>query len=248
MSPVVVVGIVAATLVVGSLIGSVGVGGVLLSPALVYIAGVDVHEAMGTSLCAFVLTGITGTVSYSRRGSLDWAEGGRLAIGAVPGALLGAWANSLLSEEVLKLVIAVLLVATGVYAFAGTEGSRPRRSLSTGLLVGLGLGLGFGSALTGTGGPVLTVPALLLLGAPALVAVGISQLAQLPIAAFGTLGFALYGEVDLLLGVALGLLASLGVLFGVRIAHAVSAASLRQGVAVACIGAGVAIAIASAPV
>ena len=35
---------------------------------------------------------------------------------------------------------------------------------------------------------------------------------------------------------------------GAKIAHAVSAATLRQGVAVACIGAGVAIAIASAPV
>jgi len=248
MNPVVVVVMVAATLVVGGLIGSVGIGGVLLTPALVYVAGVDVHEAMGTSLCAFLLTGITGTASYSRRGSLDWSQGGRLALGAVPGALVGAWANGLLSEEALKLVIAVLLVATGVYAVVGSEGPQTRRSLSAGLLVGVGVGVGFGSALTGTGGPVLTVPTLLLLGAPALAAVGISQLSQLPIAAFGTLGFALYGEVDLLLGVALGLLASLGVLFGAKIAHAVSAATLRQGVAVACIGAGVAIAIASAPV
>jgi uncharacterized membrane protein YfcA len=248
MSPVVVALLVAATLVVGCLIGSVGIGGVLLTPALVYIGGMDVHEAMGTSMCAFVLTGISGTASYSRRGTLDWSSASRLALGAIPGALVGAWANGLLSEETLKLIIAALLVATGIYAIAGKEGARRERVLGPGLLAVVGLGVGFGSSLTGTGGPVLVVPTLLLLGAPALPAVGISQLAQLPIAGFGTLGFALYGEVDLLLGVGLGLLATVGVLVGVRIAHAVSAASLRQGVAGACILAGVAIAVASAPV
>jgi uncharacterized membrane protein YfcA len=233
--------------VVGVLIGSVGIGGVLLTPALTYLAGFDVHVAMGTSLCAFLFTGIVGTAAYARRGTLEWASGIRLSLGAVPGALLGAWANGLLSQTALKLILAVLLVATGVQAVAGARDSgAPVRRLGNGTLAVVGLGIGFGSALTGTGGPVLVVPALLLLGVPALVAVGMSQLAQLPVAGFGTLGFLLYGEVDLLAGIGLGALAAAGVVAGARIAHAVPAATLRRLVAIACIGAGVAIAVATA--
>ena len=56
----------------------------------------------------------------------------------------------------------------------------------------------------------------------------------------------LYGRVDLLLGVGLGLLASVGVLAGARIAHAVPGATLRLGCAVACMVAGIAIAVAVA--
>ena len=232
-------------LIVGVLIGTVGIGGVLLAPALTFLAGVDVHEAMGTSMCAFVLTGVAGTASYARRGTLDWGTGARLGAGAMPGALVGAWANGLLSDQTLKVVLAVLLVATGAYALTGVReapaGGMPRGAV----LAGVGLAIGAGSALTGTGGPVLTVPALLLLGVPALATVGVSQLVQLPIAAFGALGFALYGEVDLLLGLALGVVASGGVLLGAHIAHAVPAAWLRRGVAAACVLAGVTIAIAT---
>jgi uncharacterized protein len=246
MSAAVVVLLLACTLIVGALIGSVGVGGVLLAPALAFLAGLDVHEAMGTSMCAFLFTGVTGTASFSRRGSLDWSAGGRLAVGAIPGVLAGAWANGLFSEEALKLMLAVLLIATGIYAVAGSREAAERRAPGAAALTAVGVAVGFGSGLTGTGGPVLAVPSLLLLGFPALATVAISQLAQLPIAGFGTLGFLLYGRVDLLLGAGLGLVASVGVLAGARIAHAVPAAMLRRGCAAACVAAGIAIGVAVA--
>jgi uncharacterized membrane protein YfcA len=246
LGAVLVVLLVVATLVVGGLIGSVGIGGVLLTPALTYFAGVDVHVAMATSMWAFVFTGIAGTATYARRGSLEWGPGARVCVGAIPGALVGAWANGLLSDGSLKLILAVLLIATGLYAVAGAHDGRARRELGTPAIVGVGLGVGFGSALTGTGGPVLVVPTLLLLGVPALTTVGIGNLVQLPVAGFGTLGFLIAGEVDLLLGLGLGLLAALGVLVGARIAHAAPAARLRRVVAVACIAAGLAIALDAA--
>jgi uncharacterized membrane protein YfcA len=80
MSPPVIALLLACTLLVGALIGSVGIGGVLLAPALAFLGGLDVHEAMGTSMWAFVFTGIAGTASFSRRGSLDWAAGSRLRV------------------------------------------------------------------------------------------------------------------------------------------------------------------------
>ncbi len=39
-----------AALVVGLLIGCVGIGGVLLTPALVYVGGLDFHLAAATSM------------------------------------------------------------------------------------------------------------------------------------------------------------------------------------------------------
>jgi uncharacterized membrane protein YfcA len=238
--------LVVATFVVGALIGSVGIGGVLLTPALVYLAGFDVHVAMATSMWAFVFTGIAGTATYARRGSLEWGPGARVCLGAIPGALVGAWANGLLSQGALKLILAVLLVAIGLYAVAGARDGRARRELAAPAMIGVGLGVGFGSALTGTGGPVLVVPTLLLLGVPALTTVGIGNLVQLPVAGFGTLGFLISGEVDLLAGLGLGLLAALGVLVGARIAHAARGSTLRRVVAVACMAAGIAIALDAA--
>lgn len=235
-----------ATLAAGTLIGSIGIGGVLLTPALTYLAGFDVHVAMGTAMWAFVFTGITGTAAYARRGTLEWGLALRLCVGAIPGALAGAWANALLSQGILKLLLAILLVATGSYAIAGARTTRNATILSGPTLAIVGVGVGFGSGLTGTGGPVFAVPTLLLLGMPALPVVGISQVMQLPVSGFGTLGFLLSGRVDIGLGIALGLLASVGVVVGARIAHSVSAPALRRIVAAAVIATGIAIAVTEA--
>ena len=64
--------IAAAALVVGLFIGTVGVGGILLIPALTYLGGLTVHTAAATALFTFVFTGILGTVLFQRRGSIDW--------------------------------------------------------------------------------------------------------------------------------------------------------------------------------
>ena len=61
----------AIALAVGFFIGTVGVGGVLLIPALIWLAGVPVHQATATALLSFLFTGLLGTGLYQRRGSID---------------------------------------------------------------------------------------------------------------------------------------------------------------------------------
>jgi hypothetical protein len=102
----------------------------------------------------------------------------------------------------------------------------------------IGFAVGFGSALTGTGGPVLLLPIFLAFSVPTLIAIGVSQAIQLPIAFFSTVGFALYGEIDFKLGALLGIILAVGVVVGAEIAHRVSAERLRQIVAIALIAAG----------
>lgn len=57
---------------VGALIGAVGIGGILLIPALATFGGLDIHEAMATALFTFAFTGIAGTLFFQRKGSIDW--------------------------------------------------------------------------------------------------------------------------------------------------------------------------------
>ena len=51
-----------SALLVGLLIGCVGIGGVLLPPALVYVGGLEFHLAAATSAWAFLFCGVAGTL------------------------------------------------------------------------------------------------------------------------------------------------------------------------------------------
>jgi uncharacterized membrane protein YfcA len=231
--------VLVAALLMGALIGCVGIGGVLLPPALVYLAGFGFHAAAATSTWAFLFCAAAGTWSYSGRGSIDWRMAVWLGAGVVPAAFAGAWANAALPEGLLMAILAALLVLTGADALLRrSSGSEGGARLGAPVLLAIGAFVGFGSALTGTGGAVLLVPVLLLVRVPVLVAVGAAQAVALPIVVFSTAGFLLYGSVDFALGTAAGLMGAVGVVAGARVAHAAPAATLRRVVATAllCVG------------
>lgn len=225
--------------VAGLLIGMVGVGGVLLPPGLVILGGLSANEATATSTWAFVFTGVVGTVAYAWRGVVPWGMLARLAVGAVPAAFLGALVNATLPASVILLGLAALTLVVGVQQLLPRAVQETRDGLGTGALVAVGVFVGFGSALTGTGGPVLLVPVLLALGVAPLRAVAVSQAVQLPVVVAGSVGYLQTGLVDIRLGTMLGCLAALGVLAGAVVATRLPAEGLRRIVAVACIAAGV---------
>jgi uncharacterized membrane protein YfcA len=229
-----------SALIVGVLIGCVGIGGVLLPPILTYVGGLDLHLAMATSIWSFLFTGVVGTVEYARRNSVDWRMVFWLGTGIVPAAVLGALSNAALPTEVLTVLLATLIAATGVNVFAkAPSAERAAHSFDTVVLLQIGAAVGFGSALTGTGGPVLLVPILVLMRAPTLTAIGVSQVVQILVAIFSTFGYVLFGSIDFYLGTTLGLVAAAGVAIGTRVAHAVPVLTLKRIVAVSLIGAGV---------
>lgn len=225
--------------VVGVLIGMVGVGGVLLPPALVALGDLTANEATATSTWAFVFTGVVGTIAYASRGVVPWGMLARLAIGVVPAAFVGALVNASLPASVVLLGLAALTIFVGVHQLRPGAGITNRTQLGTAALVGIGSLVGFGSALTGTGGPVLLVPILLALGVAPLRAVAVSQAVQLPVVLSASVGYLQTGLVDVRLGTLLGGLAALGTLVGAVVATRIRAEGLRKIVAVACIAAGV---------
>lgn len=223
---------------VGVLIGLAGVGGVLLPPTLVAVGNMDGHEASATSMWALLFTGTIGTVACARSRLVPWGMLARLAVGTVPMAFVGARANALLPAPAVLLGLGVLTLAVGIYQLLPRPERTAPRQFGSGLLVLIGAGVGFGSAVTGTGGPVLLVPALLALGIAPLTAVAVSQAAQLLVVVPASAGYLMAGAADLRVGTLLGTVAAGGALIGVRFAIRVSADRLRGIVALICVAAG----------
>jgi hypothetical protein len=228
-------------LLVGVFIGCVGIGGVLLVPGLVYLLGMDVQVAIATCMFSYLFSGAAGAVEYARRGSIRWSMALWLCVGALPGAYLGAAAVSIVSAPWLEAVIAVLVLFSGIHALgrripelSGTVDAGATRLGVVGALTG------FGSALSGTGGPLILIPVLVWMKLPLLTAVGLSQVIQLPIAALASAGNFQLGEVNVGVSLAIAMLLVMGVVAGARLAHHLPAALLKRTVAGVLIGVGVA--------
>ncbi len=233
----------AVALLVGLLIGSVGIGGILLIPALALLAPLPIQAAMATALFTFIFTGVVGTVLFQRRGSIDWALTTPLCVGGALFGVVGAWANTRLDAKVLASALALLIVAAGAYTLLSGSAQRaacwhdkPRHQRA--LLFVIGAVTGFGSGLTGVGGPALAVPMLVLCGFPALSAIGASQVIQIVAAVSGSAAHLAHGSVDLRLAALLTVFEVLGVAVGVRLAHAIDARWLRRGVGLLCVAVG----------
>jgi len=232
--------LVVVSLAVGTLIGAVGVGGILLIPALNLLGGLPIHQAMATALFSFIFTGIVGTWLFQRRGSIDWGVTVPVCLGSAFFGFLGAWANSKINAPVLSLILALVIAFAGIYTLSSNDRSshvplqgRPR--VRQALLIAIGAVAGFGSGLTGVGGPALSVPIMVLFQFSPLTAIGASQVIQIIAAVSGTVGNFQYGSIDFRIAALVALFEVLGVYFGVRIVHAVNAQSLRRFVGGLCI-------------
>jgi uncharacterized membrane protein YfcA len=187
-------------LIVGLLIGAVGIGGVLLVPSLNFIAGIGVHEAVPACMLSYLATGTIGVIVYARHGSIQWDKVWWLCLGAVPAAFLGSVSLLSIPPFVVMFLIALLMVFAGIDALIKSyrvgEHSHQTRQLGRIHFVVIGFVTGFGSAITGTGGPLIIVPLIIFLGLPVLTAVGLSQAIQLPIASFASIGNWMSGNLN----------------------------------------------------
>ena len=213
-------------------------------PVLIYLTALDVHQSMATALCTFVATGVVGTYAFHRQGSIDWWATVPLCIGALLCGYLGAMVNAWVNAELLIVMLALLILGAGLYTIMSALGLRQaafagRPLAQTLLLLGVGSIAGFSSGLTGTGGPLVAVPLMIMFGFRPLMSIGAGQVIQIVAALSGTLGNLRYGRIDLSLVPLIASFQVLGVLLGVKIVHAVNVALVRQFVAWLCVAVGV---------
>jgi len=218
----------AMALVAGALIGSIGIGGVVVPPALVFALGFDPHIAAGTSSWSFLFTGVAGSLIYIRRGFMPWRMVILLTGGIVPAAVFGATLNSSIPDALAMVPLAILALAAGGYQLFSPRrrGATDRRIPAAGLVC-VGAVVGLASAATGTGGPFILVPILLFLGVPVVTAVAAAQVIQVPLVIFASAGYALHGDVDFAAGTLLGIVAIVGVYLGSRVATRAPANRIR---------------------
>lgn len=227
-------------LLVGTLIGCVGVGGILLIPALAFFSGLSTHMSMATALFSFIFTGVVGTWLYQRKGSIDWGITIPVCLGAVFFGYLGAMVASYTNAVHLNIALACIIIFAGIYTYRpytgkgllAMEGQSAGKRM---ILFAIGATVGFGSGLTGVGGPVLSVPMMVILGFAPLTAIATSQVIQIVAAVSGTIGNLEYGGIDFVTGAWVTAVELVGVAIGAYIAHCSGAKRLRTIVAVVCI-------------
>ena len=204
----------AAILLAGWLIGATGIGGVLVVPALTLFEGMAPSRAIAAAALAFALPGIAALLALRRDASQ--ARGlGALFAGAVPGALAGGALVHAIDSRWLLAGLALLALVSGARGLVQREAAPADGPLLAGLpMLALGLFVGIGSALTGTGGPVLLVPLMMLWRQPLARTVAAAQAIQLPVALCASAAHFASGALDVTLALAIGLVLLAGSVAG----------------------------------
>ena len=240
MTPMELLGIAVLGTTSGLMIGCIGIGGVILVPALVFLGGISIKIGIPAAMFAFILSGLVASFVFARNKSIHWGMAAWLCAGATPTAFAGAWAVSVVNPRVLEAGLGLLTFLSGINALRTRHsinelGCHPETNT---MLLGVGAVTGFLSSVSGTGGPVVLVPILIAMKLPVLTAVGLSQTIQLPVAIAATFGNVIYGELDYALGGILAATLTVGSWYGAKLAHTLPRAALRQIVSVVLVGIG----------
>ena len=154
----------ALTFVVGISLGMLGSGGgILLLPLLVYVGGIDPHEAIVITLAVVAVLSAIGAVLHARHGHLHKRAVKLMAVPGLLGAAAGSQLTHLVPDHVLMLIFGLVLLIVGVTMYLRRDregcgdGCRVQRCMS------IGLGVGLLTGFLGVGGGFIIVPSLVLL-------------------------------------------------------------------------------------
>lgn len=105
----------AAGLIAGLASGYVGVGGgFIMVPLFISLAGIPMKKASGTSLVAVTILAIPGTIEQMVMGNVMVSAGIAMAVGSIPGALVGANLVKRIPERTLRLAFGCVLLCVAV--------------------------------------------------------------------------------------------------------------------------------------
>lgn len=91
-------------------------GGVIIVPALIYLAKFSQHAAIGTSLAILLPpVGLLAVLEYYRHGNVDLKAALIVAIAFMAGGWIGANLANHISGHLLKLLFGIFVVGIGGY-------------------------------------------------------------------------------------------------------------------------------------
>jgi uncharacterized protein len=105
----------AASLVAGAISGLLGLGGGIIKvPVLSTFCGIPIKVAAATSTFMIGVTAAASAFIYLSRGDIAFALTAAVALGALPGSLLGAQLSDRVRVRSLKILMALVLLLVGV--------------------------------------------------------------------------------------------------------------------------------------
>lgn len=229
--------VILANLLVGGMIGMTGIAGFLLPMLYSGFMGMPAAQGLALSFFAFLISGVLGSWNYYKAGNLDLRLGLLVSAGSLVGAMLGVRLNLLMDESLVKKILYLVVLASGISILARKDRDRKRErggKLPVWAMVLFGFLTGALCALSGAGGPILVMPLLVVLGVPVKTAVGVALFNSIFIAVPSCVGYSLQCEPGTFLSLLVVSMGShgAGVWAGSRNAAILRPEPLKKGVAV----------------
>lgn len=159
--------VVLAGVLIGSLLGTFGVGGSSVATPLLSVIGVAPLAAIASPLPATIPGAVLALLPYYRAGDARPKAAGWSLVGAVPATIVGALLSSQIGGRALLVASGIMLVVVGARVLLPiTDASRDAgaaRRLNRPLLVAAAAAVGLFTGLLANGGGFLLMPLYLLL-------------------------------------------------------------------------------------
>jgi uncharacterized membrane protein YfcA len=97
-------------LATGYLAGTIGVGGFIGVPAMIYIFGMPTAVATGTELYLAVFMGAFGALNYAYEGMVDLRLTLLLYVGSLVGVYVGAYGTKVVKEVMIRMVTTLIIL------------------------------------------------------------------------------------------------------------------------------------------
>src|SRR5699024_476641 len=172
-------------LLIGIIAGGYGAivgagGGFIYVPALLLILDMNPSIAAGTGLVIVLINSISAVSGYASQKKICYKTGILIAIGALPGSLVGVWFLHIYSSHYFFVIFSVVLISLGLFLFLQNSSFKKKffkhdnkansfkpntklkreKYLDGKLLLPIGLLMGVFSSYLGIGGGWLLVPIL----------------------------------------------------------------------------------------
>jgi uncharacterized protein len=133
---------VLAALIAGLVGALTGIGGVVLVPALTEGRGMPIEAAIGTAMFALIFSAPVAAYAAIRRVRLAMSSAVWLCVAAGLGAIVGTATLAWFPGSLLRLLVAVAAIVSGLHALLSRERSVEPRALGHTSLASLGLLVG----------------------------------------------------------------------------------------------------------
>ena len=224
-------------ILIGIALGFFGGGGAILTvPLLHYGLDMPLATAITTSLIIIGIASLISTLQYARHGHVDWRLGLIMGSTGMVGALLGARLTVYLPEQSLLLLLAAVMIASGI-AMLCKRGSQVDCAVANSNIplvktASMGLIIGLFTGMVGAGGGFLVVPALILLGGLSVqLATGTSLFVITLNSSSGILGHINHTDLNYQIIAITTVCAIFGAILGSRLALSAKPEQMRKGFA-----------------